>query len=138
MRFAVAVGIDVVAVLLFALVGRRNHDEANTLLGVLGTAWPYLAAAVVGSLIARMLFKRLGGRNPYSWTTSITVWLTTVILGMALRLLGGDTAAWPFWVVAFISLGILMVGWRWVARAILRARHPVTSSPLLPPRQGRR
>ncbi|WP_210414590.1 DUF3054 domain-containing protein [Microlunatus elymi] len=130
MRLGVAVGIDVVAVLLFALVGRRSHDEANTFVDVLGTAWPYLAATVVGSLIAAVLPKRSGGnRSPYSWTTSVIVWVTTVVLGMVLRMLSGDTAAWPFWIVAFISLGILLIGWRVVARAVLRARarHTVTA-----------
>ena len=112
MRFAIAVGIDVVVVLVFAIAGRGTHAEEHPFLGVLDTAWPFLAATVVGSLIAR------GWRNPYGWTTAIIVWLSTVLLGMGLRLLSGDTAAWPFWIVTFVFLGIFLVGWRLVARKV--------------------
>lgn len=123
MRFALAVGIDVVMVLLFALVGRRSHSEADTVLGVLQTAWPFLAATVLGSLIA-LAWARAShdGFGAYGWRTAIIVWLTTVVGGMVLRLLSGDTAAWPFWIVAFITLGLLLLGWRLIARSVLRAR----------------
>ena len=114
MRFAIAVGIDVVMVLVFAVAGRRTHDEGDPILGVLDTAWPFLVAAVVGSLIAR------GWRKPYGRSTAIIVWITTVLLGMGLRLLSGDTAAWPFWIVTFLVLGILLLGWRLVARRVKR------------------
>jgi hypothetical protein len=83
---------------------------------VLSTAWPFLAAAVIGAVIIR------GWRDPYGWRTGLVVWLSTVVLGMGLRLLSGDTAAWPFWVVTFITLGVLLLGWRLIARAVLRAR----------------
>jgi hypothetical protein len=115
-RFLTAVAIDLLMVLVFAAVGRASHGETDGILGVLQTAWPYLAAAVIGSLLAR------SWRNPYGWRTATIVWLTTVVLGMLLRLLSGVGAAWPFWIVAFITLGILLLGWRLLARAILRAR----------------
>ncbi|WP_197679907.1 DUF3054 domain-containing protein [Microlunatus soli] len=121
MRSWIAAGIDVVMVLLFAMVGRRSHSETDTVLGVLQTAWPFLVAAVVGSLIALLW------HDAYGWRSALTVWLTTVVGGMLLRLASGDTAAWPFWIVAFITLGILIVGWRLIARSVLRvraSRHP--------------
>jgi hypothetical protein len=126
-RFLTAVGIDVVMVLVFAVVGRRSHSEADTVLGVLETAWPYLVATVAGSLLCR------GWRRPYAWSTAVVVWVTTVVLGMILRLVAGGGAAWPFWIVAFISLGILLLGWRLLARAILRARSRTRVSSRLHP-----
>jgi hypothetical protein len=102
-------------------VGRHSHSENDTFVGVLQTAWPYLVATALGSVLAR------AWRRPYAWSTALVVWVTTVVLGMVLRLLSGDTAAWPFWIVAFITLGILLLGWRLLARAVLRARertHP--------------
>jgi hypothetical protein len=115
-KFASAVGIDIVMVLVFAVIGRGSHAEANTLLGVLGTAWPFLAGTVAGSLLAR------AWRRPLASSTAVIVWLCTVALGMLLRLASGNTAAWQFWIVSFVSFAILLIGWRLVARAILQAR----------------
>lgn len=110
------VGIDIVMVLIFAVIGRGSHAEGHALIGVLSTAWPFLIATVTGSLLAR------GWRRPLSWPTALTVWISTLLLGMALRLLSGQTAAWPFWVVSLISFAVLLIGWRLIARAILRVR----------------
>jgi hypothetical protein len=115
-KFASAVGIDIVMVLIFAVIGRGSHAESNTLLGVLGTAWPFLVATVAGSLIAR------GWRRPLALSTAVIVWFCTVVLGMVLRLASGSTAAWPFWIVTFVSFAVLLIGWRLIAGAIRRAR----------------
>lgn len=121
MRLGTAVGIDIVMVLAFAVVGRAGHGESDAVLGVLATAWPFLTATVLGSLLA--LLSPGGARqHPYGRLAGVVVWLTTVFVGMVLRLLSGDTAAWPFWIVAFITLGALLMGWRLVARSVLRAR----------------
>ncbi len=121
MRVGTAVGIDIVMVLAFAVVGRASHSESDAAVGVLTTAWPYLVATVIGTGLA--LLPRGGARHdPYGRISAVVVWLTTVILGMGLRLLSGATAAWPFWIVAFITLGLLLMGWRLVARSVLRAR----------------
>ncbi|WP_230208178.1 DUF3054 domain-containing protein [Microlunatus sp. Gsoil 973] len=133
MRFLGAIGLDVVVVLVFAAVGRGSHAESDTVAGILITAWPYLVAAVVGPLIAlgwqrtnrrRPNHRRPTRWHPYAWRTGLVVWVTTVVLGMVLRLLAGGTAAWPFWIVAFITLGIGLLGWRLLARLVSgRARH---------------
>lgn len=130
-RSWVAVGLDVVVVLLFALVGRRSHSEADTVVGVLQTAWPFLVATVVGSVIAFVVRRNRQSADTrgdaYGWTSGIVVWVTTVVGGMVLRLVSGIGAAWPFWIVAFITLGILLLGWRLAARAVLRARSRTTA-----------
>lgn len=117
MRFAQAVAIDVVAVLLFAVVGRSAHAESNDLLGVAETAWPFLAGLALGTVLSR------AWRRPTATSTAVIIWLSTVVAGLALRVLAGSTAAWPFVIVATVTLGLLLVGWRLAARAIRRVRH---------------
>lgn len=99
--------IDVVLVLLFALSGRRSHEHSLTLLGVLETAGPFLLA-----LAALTLLSRPWVTHSRIWPTGILIWIGTVALGMALRVLFGGTAAVPFIVVATIVLGVFLVGRR--------------------------
>lgn len=119
MKLAVGIGLDIVMVLVFAVIGRASHGEADSVAGVLTTAWPFLAATIVGWAIVLLGPGRYGRRRPFSWLAGVTVLVSTVVLGMALRLLAGGTAAWPFWIVALVTLGILLLGWRLAARLIL-------------------
>lgn len=118
MRFLPAVIVDAVLVLIFAVIGRASHDEGPA--GFLLTAWPFLAALVVGHALAALLPGR--PRRPWSVMWGVVVWVVTVAGGMVLRLATGDTAQVPFIVVAALTLGVLLVGWRAVA-ALLRHRR---------------
>ncbi|NCZ93053.1 MAG: DUF3054 domain-containing protein, partial [Actinobacteria bacterium] len=71
-RFA-WLAIDVVAILIFVAVGRRNHDEAASISGVLGTAAPFLIALVASWPISRSWVK------PFERRSIILTWLLTVI-----------------------------------------------------------
>jgi hypothetical protein len=104
--------LDVLAVLLFATVGRRTHAEGLSLAGMAGTAWPFLAGTVTGWGVAR------AWRRPSSATTGLTVWVAAVALGMLLRRLTGEGTAWPFVVVATVVLAALLLGWRAVALVV--------------------
>lgn len=99
--------IDVVLVLLFALSGRQSHAETLTLMGILKTAGPFLIALAMMTLVSRpwVTHSRI-------WPTGILVWLGTVALGMAFRVLFGGTAAVPFIIVATVVLGVFLVGRR--------------------------
>ncbi len=44
--------LDVLAVVLFAAVGRRSHAEGLDVVGVLGTALPFLVGTAVGWVLA--------------------------------------------------------------------------------------
>jgi hypothetical protein len=112
--------VDVVAIVVFAILGRSSHAEANTLLGVLGTAWPFLVGAVVGHGLCRAA----GGLrdDPTGRRAGAVVWVGTVVVGMLLRVVSGDTAAWPFVLVASIVLAAFLLGWRTVVRLARRAR----------------
>jgi len=112
---AVAAACDVVAVLLFVALGRRSHDEGgNVVAGVLSVAAPFLIALAVGWAAAR------AWRAPMAWRTALVVWPVTVAVGMLLRRFVFDRgAATSFIVVATIATGVLLLGWRLVARRII-------------------
>lgn len=115
-----ALVVDVVAIVVFAILGRSSHAEQNTLLGVVGTAWPFLVGALVGHLICRALAPLRG--DPVGWRPGLVVWASTLVAGMLLRIASGDTAAWPFVIVASIVLAVFLLGWRIIFRLVQRAR----------------
>jgi hypothetical protein len=102
---------------IFVVVGRRNHDEASSLAGTIGTAAPFLLALVGGWLLSR------SWRSPFGRMSILVTWLTTVVAGLALRrLVFGDGIATPFVVVATTTLGMLIVLGRLLARKLSRSR----------------
>ncbi|MFC4139959.1 MULTISPECIES: DUF3054 domain-containing protein [unclassified Microbacterium] len=119
MRFLPAFVLDALLVLVFAAIGRASHSEDPT--GFLLTAWPFLVALVVGHLLAFLLPGR--PRRPWGMLWGLVVWVVTVAGGMLVRVLSGDTAAVPFIIVATITLGVFLLGWRGIA-ALVRRRRP--------------
>lgn len=111
---AVALAVDVVLVLAFATVGRRNHEEAGTVLGTLDTAWPFLAGLGVAWLASR------AWRHPVrSRPEALVIWTGTVAVGMGLRALTGQGTAVSFVVVAAVVLAVFLLGWRTLARRLV-------------------
>lgn len=103
--------IDAALVVGFAALGRRSHEEGSSLSGVLEVAAPFLIALAAGWLVAR------AWRAPVSPRTGAIVWAVTVAGGLALRSAAFDRGIAPaFIVVAALTLGVLLVGWRAVAR----------------------
>ena len=105
--------------LVFAVIGRASHDEDP--LGFLITAWPFLVALIAGHLLAAGLTRR--PRRPWSLAWGTIVWIVTVAGGMLLRIATGDTAQLPFIIVATITLGVFLLGWRAVALLVRRRRR---------------
>lgn len=124
MRFLPAVIVDAVLVLIFAVIGRASHDEDPA--GFLITAWPFLVALLVGHALAAVLPAR--PRRPWSVLWGIVVWFVTVAGGLLLRVATGDTAQLPFIVVATLTLGVLLVGWRAVTALVRRGRASRTAT----------
>jgi len=118
-RIAAAAAIDVVLVLAFAALGRSSHAEALSLTGLWQTAWPFLAGLAIAwaaALVWRAPMAPLRGGVP--------VWIGTVALGMLLRVwFTSGGAALPFIIVATVTLGILLLGWRGIAALIRRIRR---------------
>ncbi len=104
---AAAAAADVVLILLFAAVGRDAHHRGDVVAGVLLTAWPFLAGAAAAWLAGRLW------RDPLSVRRAApAVWLGSVAGGMVLRALTNQTVVLPFVIVALLSLGLLLVGYR--------------------------
>ena len=118
-----AFAIDVVLVVVFAMIGRASHAEQLTVAGVWQTAWPFLAGLVLGWLVTRPW------RAPFAPVrTGIGLWAMTVVGGMLLRGVSGQSTAVAFVVVASIVLLVFLVGWRAIAALVARSRRTPTTA----------
>ena len=95
--------VDVVAVVVFVAIGRRNHDGSTSFLNILGVAAPFLIA-----LLASWVGLRTWN-EPFTRRSWAATWAITVIVGLLLRRLVFDRGiATPFIIVATITLGVLL------------------------------
>lgn len=115
MKRLLALGIDAVLVVVFAALGRASHAEPLALDGLTRTAMPFLG----GLLIAWIVLARLGA-NGFALRDGVVAWALTVAMGMILRLMIGDTAAWSFVLVAAAVLAAFLLGWRLVLLLVAR------------------
>ena len=118
----IAVAADLAAVLIFAAAGRRTHEHGEALLGLLGTAGPFLVGLGVGWLVARAWLR------PLAMRTGLLVWPVTVIVGLAVRV--GFTGRLP---VSFALIVVLVLG-----ALLLGGRAAVAVAKVLPGRRGAR
>ena len=112
--YAAALALDTAMVLAFVIIGRASHHAGGGLAGLSGTAWPFLAGMAAGELASR------SWRRPAAlWPAGVSVWLSTVAVGMARRVMAGQGTAAAFVTVALAFLGLFLLGGRsitWVAR----------------------
>ncbi len=105
-----AAALDAGAILVFAAVGRANHDEGvlgENGVGLLTTAWPFLVGAALGWVIAK------GWTKPCAWRpTGVIVWASALVGGMLLRLASGQGVQVSFVIVAGLVLAAFLMGWR--------------------------
>ena len=95
--------VDVLAVVVFVAIGRRNHDEGTAISGVLSVAAPFLIALGISWIGLRTW------REPFNRTSLIATWVITVFVGLLLRRLVFDRGiATAFIIVATITLGVLL------------------------------
>lgn len=115
---ALALVLDAALVTLFAGLGRSEHAREATVLGLAETAWPFLTGLVVMWLVT------LAFRRPLAiMRTGVPLWLGTVALGMLLRFATGSGIALPFVIVATVTLGVFLLGWRAIAALVSRLRR---------------
>ena len=116
---------DLAAVLVFAAVGRSSHAEGITVAGVLETAGPFLVGLVVGWLAGRVW------RAPTSVSLGALAWAGTAVVGLAVRAVLTHRLPVSFVLVATVSLGVFLLGWRAVpaGAAWLAARRARTTAP---------
>ncbi len=116
-RVAVAALADIVAIVVFVAIGRRNHDEGDTLSGIATVAAPFLIALVVGWVAAR------AWDRPMKVEAAFIIWPITVALGMVLRhFVFNRGTALPFIIVATLFTGVFLIGWRMVVARVSSAR----------------
>jgi Protein of unknown function (DUF3054) len=107
MRRVLGPGIDACLVLAFVLIGRASHHDGGGLAGLTSTAWPFLAGLAAGEIVTR------GWRRPAALIpTGVGVWLSTVAVGMTLRVVAGQGTAAAFIAVALAFLALFLLGWR--------------------------
>ncbi|QAY60572.1 DUF3054 domain-containing protein [Microbacterium protaetiae] len=114
---------DIVIVLVFAIIGRASHGEHLDLGGIATTAWPFLAALLVGWAA---LFAWRAPTRPVR--TGLPLWAVTLAGGMLLRVASAQGTALPFILVAGVFLLLTLVGWRVVAALLARRAHPTRSA----------
>ena len=114
-------GLDVLAVFVFVVVGRANHNESEALTSILHTAGPFLIALGAGWLITR------AWRAPADLRIGAAVAAITVGGGILLRRTVFDDGIAPtFILVTALILTALIVGWR-VGPALVKPRSPSPS-----------
>ena len=113
---------DVVVVLIFVAIGRRNHDGAVDAEGVLDVAAPFLIAlAATWAAIAL----RPRPLDPIAAPTGLIMWIGVIVLRMILRKVAFDGGtATAFVIVATVFLGVGFNGWR----AIIRWRRGIATT----------
>ena len=95
--------VDVVAVVVFVAIGRRNHNEGTALSGIIGVAAPFLIALGISWVGLRTW------REPFNRASLAATWVITVVIGLLLRRLIFDRGiAIAFIIVATITLGVLL------------------------------
>lgn len=121
--------IDAVAVTVFVLIGRASHRHGYEPLGLIQALWPFLAGAAVGWSIV-YVYSHVRSSDWFGHDfrpdrvapAGVSIWFCTVAVGMILRYLFHEGTAFSFIVVATVTLGAFLLGWRAVAGFILR-RH---------------
>jgi len=123
MRRQAGPALDLAAVLLFVGSGRAVHAHGVSIAGLASTAWPFVSGLAAGWL-ALVLWRRSGT----SLGGGLALCISTVAIGMALRVLSGQGTAAAFVAVALGFLGATMLGWR-VLAAGLRHLRPARRAP---------
>ncbi|MBT0567498.1 DUF3054 domain-containing protein [Williamsia sp. CHRR-6] len=116
---------DAVTVAVFVTIGRSNHHDGLSVSGIASTFWPFAVGAAVGWAITYVLGTvRAGGVDKHHFRPArvvpagVIIWVSTVAVGMSLRVGSGQGTAVSFIIVASVFLGVFFLGWRTV-RALL-------------------
>jgi len=107
---------DLLLILIFAAIGRDAHARGDIITGAFTTAWPFLVGAAIAWALTR------AWRSPMAvWPSGTAIWLGAVIIGMLLRAITGQTVVLPFVIVALISLGVFLLGYRLIVGLVRKA-----------------
>ncbi|RNE49986.1 DUF3054 domain-containing protein [Corynebacterium alimapuense] len=117
-----ALAADVVAITIFAFLARVAHQTEEMPLNVSGwlsTLWPFL----IGVAVAWMIIVLAHWDGAQLAPAGVLAWAITAVTGLAIwGLRNGEFPHWSFIIVATVMSGLLMLGWRIVARFVIRAK----------------
>lgn len=112
----VPVVLDVLAIALFALLARMAHQSEDMPLnfnGWLSTLWPFL----IGVALSWVLILVLKWEGRLLVPAGVSAWVITVLTGLVIWSIRNEGIPhWSFIMVATIMSGVLMLGWRGVAK----------------------
>ena len=95
--------IDVVAVVVFVVIGQRNHDGSSDVYGIINLAAPFLIALLTSWVVLRTW------RGPFNRASFVATWVITVAGGLFLRRVVFERGiATAFIIVTVITLGLLL------------------------------
>lgn len=128
MKRSTALIVDVIAIAIFALLARIAHQTEDMPLnfaGWLSTWWPFLLGVLASwGLIAAL---KLDGHRVFP--AGIMAWVVTLVVGLGIwSVRNGDIPHWSFVLVATVMSGLLMLGWRGIARLVQRQKQPARTA----------
>ncbi len=111
---ALALAADVVAVVVFAAIGRLNHAKSADMMGLLGTIAPFAVGLVA------VWATRVVRADPSGLRAGAAVVAGTAAVGLLLRLAFTGSLPPSFAIVTVVSLAVLMLGWRALSSVVAR------------------
>ena len=119
---------DLVALALFAILGRNTHDEAigfGAVRAVAGTAAPFLVGWLVASSLLGARWPQVTSAVALMVRATLTTWVVAYPIAMLVRGVAlGRTSPLSFYIVAFVVPLLLLLAWR-LAFAFIEARRTV-------------
>lgn len=107
--------LDLLGLVVFVALGRREHDLDNGIAGFATTLWPF-AAAWFGVALATGLY-----RSPRGWKPAVLTWVIAVPIAILLRITFTDhDFVASFSIVALCVVGVVELGWRAAVAALSR------------------
>ena len=125
---------DLVALLLFVLVGQADHGTVNAANPLLGALPNVVSLAVPWLIIAWLLraYPRGGAAPalPGFLGRSALAWVIAVPIGLVIRMawLGRGGVPIPFLVVTLLVGGLFLLGWRLIYWLVAMRKTPRQSS----------
>ncbi|MFV0307897.1 MAG: DUF3054 domain-containing protein [Desertimonas sp.] len=115
-RVLIPLLLDTIAVLVFVVVGRDEHQQTSTVADVLTVSAPFLIGVAGGAAVAVL------ARRPLrSLAAGGIVTVSTIVVGMLLRRFVWDRGtALTFIVVTSAFLAVCFLGWRAVGASLRR------------------
>lgn len=123
-RVATVAAGDVLAFVAFAVIGTLSHNSltvGNALFKVAENAGPFMLGwFAIAPFTGAYRLREIDGVGPMLKRTALT-WLPASIVGLLLRSLLRQSAPQPvFWLITFVTVLLLMGGWRSVYAVLAR------------------